>query len=155
MAESVTVAEKKSTFCVLPWIHLATHPGGNVTLCCEANAREGYARDFAADGSPLPRNLNHHSIQAIYNSDYFRSVRLEMLAGKAPQACGNCFFKEAQGAESKREFENRKYAFREADARRATAPDGSVRPNFRCVELRLGTLCNVKCRSCGAYSSSK
>ena len=26
------------TFCVLPWIHFATRPNGDMRLCCSANA---------------------------------------------------------------------------------------------------------------------
>jgi hypothetical protein len=29
---------KSDTFCVLPWIHLATRPNGDVRVCCTANA---------------------------------------------------------------------------------------------------------------------
>ena len=30
---------KSPTFCVLPWIHFATRPNGDMRLCCSSNAR--------------------------------------------------------------------------------------------------------------------
>ena len=27
-----------NTFCILPWIHFATRPNGDMRLCCSANA---------------------------------------------------------------------------------------------------------------------
>ena len=32
---------RKKPFCVLPWIHLATHPIGTVTPCCVADMTNG------------------------------------------------------------------------------------------------------------------
>ena len=29
----------RKTFCILPWIHFATRPNGDMRLCCSANAR--------------------------------------------------------------------------------------------------------------------
>jgi hypothetical protein len=31
-------ASGSKTFCVLPWIHFATRPNGDMRLCCSANA---------------------------------------------------------------------------------------------------------------------
>ena len=30
-----------NTFCVLPWIHLATHPHGGTSLCCVTDFKDG------------------------------------------------------------------------------------------------------------------
>ena len=34
----VTELSGSNTFCVLPWIHFATRPNGDMRLCCSANA---------------------------------------------------------------------------------------------------------------------
>ena len=48
------------TFCVLPFTHLATHPDGDVTPCCESNLKP------RTNGKIL--NLNTDSIEDIRNS---------------------------------------------------------------------------------------
>lgn len=81
-----------STFCVLPWVHLATHPLGIVSLCCRVDysTHQGIAGDSSQDTSdqsaPL-YTLNNQKLDQIINSQNFRNVRLEMLAGKKPKAC--------------------------------------------------------------------
>ena len=37
------------TFCPLPWTHLATHPQGELTLCCEADHTQGISESFDTD----------------------------------------------------------------------------------------------------------
>jgi hypothetical protein len=81
----------KNTFCVLPWIHLATHPNGEVSLCCEVdNSSNGLAHNNKLNQKKR-LNLNENSIENILNSDSFKDVRLKMLDGKIPDACKGCF----------------------------------------------------------------
>jgi hypothetical protein len=144
-----------NTFCVLPWLHLATHPHGGVTLCCVSNHDDDQnrARNFGPVGQTL--NIPSAKIDAILNSDYFREVRLQMLSGVVPAACQRCFSEEAKGVRSKRVAENANFPMDVAEARTATSEDGTIKPKIRFVELRLGNICNVKCRSCNPASSSK
>ena len=147
-----------STFCVLPWLHLATHPQGQVSLCCrvEYDKAAGIARNWV-DGAPEDYlNLNTHSLSEIMNSRTHRDSRLQMLRGERPHACNGCYRSEDLGIESKRQQENAAFAaLTEAAARTRTDIDGSIAPNFEFIELRLGNLCNVKCRTCNPSSSSK
>lgn len=148
-------------FCSLPWIHLATHPHGGVTLCCVSDhtAAKNTARNFSSTDSGKPvttyLNLNKHSVDEVMNSDYFKSVRLQMLNGEEPQACSRCYREEENGVRSKRVEENEKLGFSEDMARALTSDDGSIGVNLKFIELRLGNLCNVKCRTCNPASSSQ
>ena len=57
-----------STFCSLPWIHLATHPDGGTTLCCISDHRNGASR--AKNFEPLTYlNINSSSINDMMNSN--------------------------------------------------------------------------------------
>lgn len=142
-----------STYCSLPWIHLATHPDGGATLCCVSDHRGAASR--AKNYKPLTYlDLNNHKIDDIMNSDYYRSTRLEMLNGTVPKACERCFQEEANGVRSKRIEENNKLGFTEDMARAITQTDGTIPVNFKFIELRLGNLCNLKCRTCNPASST-
>jgi len=144
-----------STYCSLPFIHLATHPHGGATLCCVSDFTNSMnsSRNFV-DGKPVYLNLNKNSVVEIMNSDYYRQVRTQLLAGEKPQACMRCYREEENGVQSKRIEENEKLGFTEDMARVITQPDGTIPVNFKFVELRLGNLCNVKCRTCNPASST-
>jgi MoaA/NifB/PqqE/SkfB family radical SAM enzyme len=142
------------TFCSLPWRHLATHPDGGVTLCCVSDHTNGMSR--AKNYNPKTfLNLNENSIEEIVNSDYFKEVRLQMLNNEIPESCKRCFDEEKAGVRSKRMEENEKFSFTKNHAHEITADDGTIPVNFNFVELRLGNLCNLKCRTCNPNSSTK
>jgi organic radical activating enzyme len=145
-----------STYCSLPWIHLATHPHGGATLCCVSDFTDSMnsARSFV-DGRYRHLNLNKNSVVEIMNSDYFKQVRLQMLNDETPRACVRCYREEDNGVRSKRIEENEKLGFTEDMARAITQADGTIPVNFKFVELRLGNLCNVKCRTCNPASSTQ
>jgi hypothetical protein len=147
----------RKTYCSLPWIHLGTHPHGGVTPCCISDHTAGLnrARNFT-ESDDVFFNLNEHSITQHMNSDYFRQLRLQMLAGEKPIACMRCYDEEDKGIRSKRLHENGIYnAHTEEWARKNTREDGTILLDLRFVELRLGNVCNVRCRTCNPASSSQ
>ena len=84
-----------NTFCPLPWIHMATRPNGDVRVCCTANA-SGAGEDDVKDAGLVKQdgqvmNLQTHSIAEVWNSNYMKTVRLQMLKGKVPTSCTKCF----------------------------------------------------------------
>lgn len=140
------------SFCVLPWNHLATHPHGTASLCCVSDHEA--ARDMAWNAREL-LDLHLHSIDELLNSESFRKVRLQMLRGEEPPVCHGCFDGERAGLESKRQRETALYGLTIDQARAATSPDGAIAPDLQYIELRLGNICNLKCRTCNPASSSK
>jgi sulfatase maturation enzyme AslB (radical SAM superfamily) len=145
-----------NTFCPLPWTHLATHPHGSVTLCCESDMT-----NRNSEAQNLPREfVTLHSTEydfvKIMNSDLFKQVRKDMLEGKQPAPCSKCYKLEALGNESKRIRDTKLLDFSVEDAQRITQADGALdEVNFEFIELRLGNICNLACRSCNPQSSSK
>jgi sulfatase maturation enzyme AslB (radical SAM superfamily) len=91
------------------------------------------------------------------NSESYRKARLEVLDGKKPKACMRCYSEEAKGMASKRLEEIKNYPeYTVGVARDATESDGSMKDvQLEFVELRLGNVCNVACRTCNPASSSK
>lgn len=147
------------SFCPLLFQHLATHPSGSVSHCCAANHDNmiSHAFDGHVDDKTYQYNLNIDSIGVLYNSENFKTARLNMLNGMAPSACNRCFEEEAQGVLSKRQTALKSYPkYRLQQAREITNIDGSINDvQFDFIELRLGNTCNVKCRTCNPASSSK
>jgi len=146
-----------STYCPLPWQHLATHPHGGITLCCISDHTDGLnrARNYKDDYDEF-LDLNKKDINEHMNSDYYKEVRLQMLNNKKPQACMRCYEEEDKGIKSKRQHETEVFKHYPSDyASKLTSEDGSIDMDLRFVELRLGNVCNVRCRTCNPASSSK
>jgi len=150
------------TFCVLPWIHLATRPNGDMRLCCTANA-SGAGDDHevglvkAEDGKPA--NFARTTPLEAFNSDYMKSVRTTMLRGEIPASCSGCFKEESQGIVSKRIWETGTWYKDEGvdiqELIAQTAEDGTVPEQLQYLDLRLGHTCNIKCVMCSPHDSSK
>jgi sulfatase maturation enzyme AslB (radical SAM superfamily) len=131
----------EKSFCILPFMHLATHPDGRVTPCCESKL---YARDNSED-----MYLGGHSVDEIRNNNEFKKLRKDMLSGKLNSSCNFCYKKEEAGLESKRIRENKNYNLDYSNV------DYLTKLPLHAVELRLGNVCNAKCVICHPGSSSK
>ena len=150
------------TFCILPWIHLATRPNGDMRLCCTANA-SGAGEDHEVglvkmeDGRPA--NFARNTPLEAFNNDYMKSVRTTMLRGEIPASCKGCFDEEAQGVVSKRIWETATWMNDEGvdiqELISQTEQDGTVPERLQYLDLRLGHTCNIKCVMCSPHDSSK
>lgn len=136
----------KDTFCPLPWTHLATHPEGKATLCCVSDHKNNMS---AARTNNKVLNLNKHKVIEIMNSDYYVKVRQQMKNGIMPGSCIRCYTEEESLITSKRQLELNRFGRDYSDN------NGIIEPNLKFIELRLGNLCNVRCRTCNPASSSQ
>jgi len=151
---------KSKTFCPLPWIHLATRPNGDVRVCCTANASGAGQSDDKQAGlikqNGVEMNLRNHTIEEVWNSDFMKDTRLDMLNDRIPQSCKKCFVEETNGIVSKRQWETEVWSHRiDIDSIVGkTAPDGSLPVDIPYFDLRLGNMCQLKCIMCSPHDSS-
>ena len=130
--------------CMLPWISIETSPIGTARPCC-------LAKDEITKPNGSKYSLRENTLEEIYHSDYMQDLRKDFLAGNKPVTCQRCWDEEAAGRTSKRinssirlkEYYN-SVDFQNID------PD-----QLWFVDLKLGNICNLKCRICGSWSSSK
>ena len=150
-----------ASFCVIPWIHLATRPNGDARICCVANASGSYSGDYGVglvkkeDGSP--NNFGNELPSQMFNSDYMKSVRKLMLEGKIPSSCTKCFEEESKGIVSKRIWETGAWHLDNVDVPKLieeTEEDGTIPFKLQYLDLRLGHTCNLKCIMCSPHDSS-
>lgn len=132
------------TICMLPWISVETSPTGTTRPCC-------LAREEILDEQGTPYDLQTTDLSTIYNSKYMQNLRHSFLQGEKPNTCRQCWDEEASGKFSKR-INSRirlKDLYTEIDWHNVT-------PNqLWFLDLKLGNICNLKCRICGSWSSSK
>jgi MoaA/NifB/PqqE/SkfB family radical SAM enzyme len=129
-------------FCVLPWISLETSPIGTVRPCC-------LAEEEIVDEAGTKFDLNTASFSAIQNSRYMQNLRQDFLNQKQPQTCRKCWREERAGRTSKR--------MHTLDRLKHMLPDQSWAADAKplmFLDLKLGNICNLKCRICGSWSSS-
>jgi MoaA/NifB/PqqE/SkfB family radical SAM enzyme len=129
-------------FCVLPWISLETSPIGTVRPCC-------LAEEEIVDDTGNKFDLNTASFVAIQNSGYMQNLRQDFLDQKQPQTCRKCWREERSGRTSKR--------MHTLDRLKHMLPDQAWTADAKplmFLDLKLGNICNLKCRICGSWSSS-
>lgn len=130
-------------FCVLPWISLEASPIGTVRPCCLAD-------DEIVDDQGQKFKLNTASFDAIQTSTYMQNLRAQFLTGQRPQTCRKCWMEERSGRTSKRmhTLDRLKHIDMGDEWTENTKP-------LMFLDLKLGNICNLKCRICGSWSSSQ
>lgn len=150
-----------NTFCILPWIHFATRPNGDMRLCCSANASgagENHTVGLVKNEQGVPANFGRETPMSAWNNEYMRSVRTTMLEGKIPASCRKCFEEESKGVASKRMWETGAWVEEGIDIPelvRQTEEDGTIPERLVYLDLRLGHTCNLKCVMCSPHDSSQ
>jgi MoaA/NifB/PqqE/SkfB family radical SAM enzyme len=130
-------------FCVLPWVSLEASPIGTVRPCCLAD-------DEIVDDNNEKFSLMTANFKDIQNSTHMRSLRQQFLDGEKPQTCRKCWNEERSGRTSKRMHTlNRLKHVIDDQAWTADAKP------LLFMDLKLGNICNLKCRICGSWSSSQ
>jgi sulfatase maturation enzyme AslB (radical SAM superfamily) len=129
--------------CMLPWISIETSPIGTARPCC-------LAKDEIVDTNGVKYDLNTHTLAEIYSSEYMQNLRKDFLAGNKPATCGRCWDEEAAGRVSKRM--NSRIRLKEYYD---NVDWNNLNPDqLWFIDLKLGNICNLKCRICGSWSSS-
>lgn len=129
-------------FCILPWVSLETSPIGTVRPCC-------LAKDEIVDDDNNKFQLRTSSFDQIRNSSYMQELRREFVAGELPKTCERCWAVEDSGGTSKRQHTiNRLQHVVQEETWGEEAKD------LIFLDLKLGNICNLKCRICGPWSSS-
>lgn len=144
------------TFCPIPWIMLATRTNGDVRLCCQTN--QGPTQGILKNSAGAIYNLGSSEISDTRNAPLACEIRRDMLSGKRHLECLRCSREEDSGLISRRlqEIEMWKDDFGLKDAKKITKKNGEIPHDFESIyyDLRLGNLCNLKCRMCYPTDSS-
>lgn len=118
-----------------------------------------------ADGTVLPCCIaDHHeptgsvqqnTIQEVWNSESYKTIRKNMLEGKDCKECRACYRNEDNGIKSFRQDVNQRFA-KHLHLKDKTNADGSLDVlDLKYFDVRWSNICNFKCRSCSStYSSS-
>jgi len=130
-------------FCVLPWVSLEASPIGTVRPCCLAD-------DEIVDNTGNKFKLIDSNFLEIRNSKHMQTLRREFLHGEQPATCRRCWAEEDAGRTSKRMHTLNRLKHM------GISPEWTedAKP-LMFLDLKLGNICNLKCRICGSWSSSQ
>jgi len=119
--------------CILPFIHIETTTTGGARPCCMWQGED-------------VGNFNTQSLEEIWTGKPLEKLRNQFRKGKLPAGCKNCWKAEASGYESKRINDNRRFAHH---------THGITLDSPVYLDLKLGSICNIKCRICSSEYSQK
>jgi organic radical activating enzyme len=108
------------------------------------------ADDELVDNAGEKFSLLTANFQDIQDSRSMQSLREQFLAGEQPQTCRKCWNEERAGRTSKRmhTLDRMKHMGMSEDWTADAKP-------LMFLDLKLGNICNLKCRICGSWSSSQ
>ena len=127
----------KSNVCPLPWTHLEVDVNGGASPCC---LYKGNIPDV---------KVYRQSLSSIQKHQYMDKLRNQFRNGERPLGCQSCWQEEDAGKTSKRQNSLHKMK----QSLQQWTPDSE--PTLKFIDFKLGNVCNLKCRICGSWSSSK
>lgn len=142
---------KSATFCILPWVSLATNASGNLRVCCNVIPGKGFIKKTEVDKNSKinPYKIFKDDLKEAWNSETYTTLRKQMLAGERPEMCARCFKEEDAGIVSSRQrWNNHKWN----DPNKEYTADAPF--DIKYVDIRLSNLCNLKCRMCNPYTAN-
>lgn len=142
--------DPSDSFCVLPWMHVFADESGVMYPCCRSVGSQ--LPNVDEDGQPY-RIQDEGRLVEGWNSAYMRKLRLDMLEARRPRPCERCYMYDDLGIRSHRLSANTTYRSRIAEFLARGDDEQRVPLDLHSVDLRLGNLCNLRCRMCSPQSS--
>jgi hypothetical protein len=137
------ISPDNKSFCSLLWMYRLVDSNGMVRDCCDQSEDHGPITDW----------------EAGWNDDRIRDTRRKMVAGIPIRECKVCYKRESMGQESTRTNHNRNDGpalMQRGIVSKSIQDDYHVdTSSVVLIELRLGSLCNLKCKMCNGHFSSE
>ena len=136
-------SSNKDTFCIRPFMHLATRTHGDVFPCC-------VGRRFKT------LQLNKNTFSEVWKSAEINKVRKKMLSNKPVDLCKTCYNEEKSGIASHRIRSNEYWSkiINKEDVLRNFTKSGHYKGHVLSLDLRIGNTCNLACTMCNPNEST-
>lgn len=143
-ASKQEIIDKTKSYCPLLWSHLHIGASGDVLPCCIGHW-------------DLPiGNINKQSFDEIWQGDEIKKLRTKLIQDKKVPHCRTCYTKEDSSGFSLRHDAINKFHDVSKQMVLDTQEDGSsesAKPVY--WDIRFSNICNMRCKMCGHFSSSK
>jgi len=146
----------KDTYCHAAMSSYSVHGNGRVRPCCMSKVSTNTympGTDFSnfknTDSFMLGKTL-----QKFINDPALTDIRKQMINGQKPDACKECWKLEERGVQSFRQIQNELYKDDIQDTLALLNDTGYLdAAAITYLDLTLGNVCNLKCRSCNPWAS--
>ena len=129
---------KQDTFCILAEQGLHLHNSGRCNSCSDS-------LEYWKDANGQDMTLDQISLEDIWNSDDRKNFVKQLNSGVQHSNCEKCWQKERVGIPSKRQTANKDWL--------DSAKLEKTTPQY--IDLKWGNVCNLKCRHCNPWTSSR
>lgn len=124
------------TICAIPWSNIEIEHSGKMSSCCmtTSDAKQG--------------NILNNRIEDVFYSDKTNNLRQDLLKGKRPELCKNCWKMEDMGLSSIRTLNADRF-------KKDFLTTYLDNPRITSLDIKFSNVCNFKCRICSPYASSQ
>ena len=149
------------SWCPVPWGQVSVHNSGEYRACIQARSCKK-TRGILRDENNNIMRADTHSIEEVRNSPLLKDVRKSMIQGDRHEMCVRCNREDDAEVPSRRrnatiEYYD-KYNYDYWKALSHCHDDGQLMLHESEVleyDIRLGNLCNLKCRMCHPSESTQ
>ena len=137
-------AKKSPTFCILPFMGLYNQVNGSFLFCCKSQKTLG--------------NVSRTSMEKVWNNNKAKKIRHQLLNGKKPSSCYNCWKAEEDGVMSHRlksySSESKNFS-KYSHVLNNLTEDCELPFEIPRLDVEFSNLCNLRCRMCNIHNSTK
>ena len=125
-------------FCHAPWTNLDIDSQGKILPCCK----------YQPSSDDLEYNIRIHSLNEYSTSAFLNQIKQKFIQDQWPAGCVRCQIEEQNNIQSKRQLDHDRW--QEHYAQYQLDNDQWIT-----ASIAFGNTCNLKCITCGSYSSSR
>jgi MoaA/NifB/PqqE/SkfB family radical SAM enzyme len=151
-----SIEQVMPTFCAIPFVSMVVNTDATIQPCCMMKRTTHKLK--SAKGNVLTIN---DKLADAWNSNEMKFIRTEMVSGNSLEGCNVCYLQESSGRTSNRQYANAEWSSKLGDKHmydlidKAVLSGGELDYSLAYLDLRLGNLCNLKCRMCSPFNSSQ
>lgn len=149
--------DNNKSICAIPFVSTMINTDTTVRYCCMVKGRANVVSKDTGEAYTCRDNF----VKDAWNSQSIREIRKKMINAETVPGCAVCYQQENDGKMSNRQHSLREWSQRigteelRAIIESAEEADGFVETPPVYLDLRLGNLCNLKCRMCNPWNSSQ
>ena len=150
--------KNNKSFCAVPFVSIMVNTDTTVRYCCMV---KGSFNKLKKEDNKSFYTCKDNFIHDAWNSKDMRDIRKSMIAGDKIEGCSVCYMQEENGRTSNRQHSINEWEWRLGKenlndrVQQAIKNDGKLDDELVYLDLRLGNLCNLKCRMCNPWNSSQ
>jgi MoaA/NifB/PqqE/SkfB family radical SAM enzyme len=151
------IDKNNKSFCAVPFVSTMINVDTTVRYCCMVKG----ALNKLKKPDDTFFTCKDNFVQDAWNSTDMKAIRINMIDGNKISGCKPCYDQEENGRISNRQHSVLEWNWLIGEERlnslveQALDNNGALDDSPVYLDLRLGNLCNLKCRMCNPWNSSQ